>query len=75
MLVTSKFSLIHRHKKRVIRRRYQETESGRDDESFIGPGETLTDILTKSETSGSGSGLPLLVSKLWVTESKLKERG
>lgn len=56
------FLSLNRHKKRVIRRRY-ETESGRrDDESFIGPGETLTDILTKSETSGSGSGLPLLVS-------------
>ncbi|XP_071829493.1 bone morphogenetic protein receptor type-1B-like [Apostichopus japonicus] len=60
-----------RHKKRVIRRRYQETESGRDDESFIGPGETLTDILTKSETSGSGSGLPLLVQRTIAKQVQL----
>lgn len=34
-----------------------------DDPQYIGPGETLSELIEQSQTSGSGSGLPLLVQR------------
>ncbi|NXC33178.1 BMR1B protein, partial [Campylorhamphus procurvoides] len=33
------------------------------DETYIPPGESLKDLIEQSQSSGSGSGLPLLVRK------------
>uniref|UniRef100_A0A4W5M0D7 GS domain-containing protein n=1 Tax=Hucho hucho TaxID=62062 RepID=A0A4W5M0D7_9TELE len=48
--------------------RYKRQESGprysiglEQDESYIPPGESLRDLIEQSQSSGSGSGLPLLV--------------
>lgn len=59
-----------RYKKRVFRRRF-DLETREEDESFIGPGETLTELLEKSQTSGSGSGLPLLVQRTIAKQVQL----
>ena len=38
--------------------------SGHDDDpQYLGPGETLSELIEQSQTSGSGSGLPLLVQR------------
>uniref|UniRef100_A0A674CER3 receptor protein serine/threonine kinase n=2 Tax=Salmoninae TaxID=504568 RepID=A0A674CER3_SALTR len=50
--------------------RYKRQESGprysiglEQDESYIPPGESLRDLIEQSQSSGSGSGLPLLVQR------------
>ena len=52
-----------RYKKREANRRYA-LESVQTDESYISPGQTLRELIDNSQTSGSGSGLPLLVRKV-----------
>ncbi|NP_001158366.1 bone morphogenetic protein receptor 1 precursor [Saccoglossus kowalevskii] len=49
-----------RYKKREDRRRFA-LEVAENEETFISPGETLKDLIDQS--SGSGSGLPLLVQR------------
>ncbi|XP_071488174.1 bone morphogenetic protein receptor type-1B-like [Diadema antillarum] len=59
-----------RYKKREVRRQY-DFETAQRDESFIGPGETLSELLEKSSASGSGSGLPLLVQRTIAKQVQL----
>ncbi|XP_041485680.1 bone morphogenetic protein receptor type-1B-like [Lytechinus variegatus] len=59
-----------RYKKREVRRRY-DFEVAQQDDSFIGPGETLSELLEKSSASGSGSGLPLLVQRTIAKQVQL----
>ncbi|XP_078578590.1 bone morphogenetic protein receptor type-1B-like isoform X1 [Branchiostoma floridae x Branchiostoma japonicum] len=51
-----------RYKKRELGTRY-DMEVGDHDETFIPPGDTLKDLIEQSQSSGSGSGLPLLVQR------------
>nr|XP_054774125.1 bone morphogenetic protein receptor type-1B-like [Lytechinus pictus] len=46
-------------------------EVAQQDDSFIGPGETLSELLEKSSASGSGSGLPLLVQRTIAKQVQL----
>ncbi|XP_061757999.1 bone morphogenetic protein receptor type-1B isoform X2 [Nerophis ophidion] len=50
-----------RYKRQVSRPRY--TIGLEQDETFIPPGESLKDLIEQSQSSGSGSGLPLLVQR------------
>ena len=42
---------------------YVSSNNDDDDSQCIGPGETLSELIEQSQTSGSGSGLPLLVQR------------
>ncbi|KAK2519941.1 Bmpr1b [Columba guinea] len=50
-----------RYKRQETRPRY--SIGLEQDESFIPPGESLKDLIEQSQSSGSGSGLPLLVQR------------
>ncbi|XP_037114946.1 bone morphogenetic protein receptor type-1B isoform X1 [Syngnathus acus] len=50
-----------RYKRQVSRPRY--TIGLEQDETYIPPGESLKDLMEQSQSSGSGSGLPLLVQR------------
>lgn len=50
---------IFRHKRQEARPRY--SIGLEQDETYIPPGESLKDLIEQSQSSGSGSGLPLLV--------------
>ncbi|XP_077417286.1 bone morphogenetic protein receptor type-1B-like isoform X2 [Vanacampus margaritifer] len=50
-----------RYKRQVSRPRY--TIGLEQDETYIPPGESLKDLIEQSQSSGSGSGLPLLVQR------------
>uniref|UniRef100_A0A1A8QKR5 Serine/threonine-protein kinase receptor n=2 Tax=Nothobranchius rachovii TaxID=451742 RepID=A0A1A8QKR5_9TELE len=50
-----------RYKRQVSRPRY--SIGLEQDETFIPPGESLKDLIEQSQSSGSGSGLPLLVQR------------
>ncbi|XP_016316067.1 bone morphogenetic protein receptor type-1B-like [Sinocyclocheilus anshuiensis] len=51
----------HRYNRQVTRARY--SMGLEQDESFIPAGESLKDLIEQSQSSGSGSGLPLLVQR------------
>ncbi|XP_070545371.1 bone morphogenetic protein receptor type-1B-like [Ptychodera flava] len=59
LIITVSFIYL-RYKRREERRRY-DLEVNKNEETYIGPGETLKDLIEQS--SGSGSGLPLLVQR------------
>lgn len=44
------------------------------DETYIPPGESLKDLIEQSQSSGSGSGLPLLVRKQYYRNAHFKEK-
>ncbi|XP_017344780.1 bone morphogenetic protein receptor, type IBb isoform X1 [Ictalurus punctatus] len=50
-----------RYKRQELRPRY--TIGLEQDETYIPPGESLKDLIEQSQSSGSGSGLPLLVQR------------
>ncbi|XP_061623111.1 bone morphogenetic protein receptor type-1B-like [Phyllopteryx taeniolatus] len=50
-----------RYKRQLSRPRY--TIGLEQDETYIPPGESLKDLIEQSQSSGSGSGLPLLVQR------------
>ena len=50
---------IFRYKRQEARHRY--SIGLEQDETYIPPGESLRDLIEQSQSSGSGSGLPLLV--------------
>ncbi|NXG52618.1 BMR1B protein, partial [Psilopogon haemacephalus] len=50
-----------RYKRQETRPRY--SIGLEQDETYIPPGESLKDLIEQSQSSGSGSGLPLLVRK------------
>lgn len=52
---------LFRYKRQELAPRY--TLSLHQDETFIPPGESLRDLIEQSQSSGSGSGLPLLVRR------------
>lgn len=52
---------VFRYKWQTERQRYHRDLE--QDEAFIPVGESLKDLINQSQTSGSGSGLPLLVRK------------
>lgn len=52
--------LFDRYKRQESRPRY--SIGLEQDEPYIPPGESLKDLIEQSQSSGSGSGLPLLVS-------------
>lgn len=59
MTCYSRVTLFDRYKRQVSRPRYS---IGLElDETYIPPGESLKDLIGQSQSSGSGSGLPLLV--------------
>ncbi|XP_052423229.1 bone morphogenetic protein receptor type-1B isoform X1 [Carassius gibelio] len=51
----------HRYKRQGMRTRYR--MGLEQDETFIPAGESLKDLIEQSQSSGSGSGLPLLVQR------------
>lgn len=53
------FAVYSRYKRQELRPRY--TIGLEQDETYIPPGESLKDLIEQSQSSGSGSGLPLLV--------------
>ncbi len=53
------FLTVFRYKWQTERQRYHRDLE--QDEAFIPAGESLKDLINQSQTSGSGSGLPLLV--------------
>ena len=52
--------IVYRYKKREVRRA-QYLEEAEHCDTYIPPGESLKDLIEQSQSSGSGSGLPLLV--------------
>ncbi|XP_057687075.1 bone morphogenetic protein receptor type-1B isoform X1 [Corythoichthys intestinalis] len=50
-----------RYKRQISRPRY--TIGLEQDETYLPPGESLKDLIEQSQSSGSGSGLPLLVQR------------
>ena len=52
--------VFYRYKKREVRRA-QYLEEAEHCDTYIPPGESLKDLIEQSQSSGSGSGLPLLV--------------
>lgn len=57
-----------RYKRQEARPRY--SIGLEQDETYIPPGESLRDLIEQSQSSGSGSGLPLLVGEEYNTNSK-----
>uniref|UniRef100_A0A4W3I7V9 Serine/threonine-protein kinase receptor n=1 Tax=Callorhinchus milii TaxID=7868 RepID=A0A4W3I7V9_CALMI len=55
------FGVLLRYKRQEDRPRYN--MGIEQDETFIPPGESLKDLIEQSQSSGSGSGLPLLVQR------------
>lgn len=53
--------IVVRYKWQTERQRYHRDLE--QDQAFIPAGESLKDLINQSQTSGSGSGLPLLVRK------------
>lgn len=51
--------MFYRYKRQESRPRY--SIGLEQDETYIPPGESLKDLIEQSQSSGSGSGLPLLV--------------
>lgn len=56
------FLLFKRHYCKSISNRRRYNRDLEQDEAFIPVGESLKDLIDQSQSSGSGSGLPLLVS-------------
>ncbi|XP_010119870.1 PREDICTED: bone morphogenetic protein receptor type-1B-like [Chlamydotis macqueenii] len=59
-----------RYKRQETRPRY--SIGLEQDETYIPPGESLKDLIEQSQSSGSGSGLPLLVRKQCYLSASLK---
>ena len=59
----------HRYKRRELRRAQYLEEAESCDNYHIPAGESLKELIEQSQSSGSGSGLPLLVSHLSVAIS------
>lgn len=57
-----------RYKRQEARPRY--SIGLEQDETYIPPGESLRDLIEQSQSSGSGSGLPLLVGEEYNMSSK-----
>lgn len=57
-----------RYKRQEARPRY--SIGLEQDETYIPPGESLRDLIEQSQSSGSGSGLPLLVGEEYSMDSK-----
>lgn len=54
-------SVFYRYKRQESRPRY--SIGLEQDETYSPPGESLKDLIEQSQSSGSGSGLPLLVRR------------
>ncbi|XP_064639813.1 bone morphogenetic protein receptor type-1B-like [Lineus longissimus] len=61
LIITITFVYL-RYRRREVRRQ-QYLEEAEQCDTFINPGETLRDLIEASQSSGSGSGLPLLVQR------------
>lgn len=59
---------IFRYKRQETRPRY--SIGLEQDETYIPPGESLRDLIEQSQSSGSGSGLPLLVREEHILNLK-----
>ncbi|CAH1793817.1 unnamed protein product [Owenia fusiformis] len=62
LIITVTFIYL-RYRKREVRRQQYLEEAEQCDAGYIPPGETLKDLIDHTQSSGSGSGLPLLVQR------------
>ena len=65
-----RFLLCFRYRRQVSRPRY--SIGLEQDDTFIPPGDSLRDLIDQSQSSGSGSGLPLLVGAETASTQKKK---
>ena len=61
-----------RYRRRELHRKHLLAEA--ENETFISVGDTLQDLIEQSQSSGSGSGLPLLVRCLCVSHASVMSR-
>ena len=61
-----------RYRRRELHRKHLLAEA--ENETFISVGDTLQDLIEQSQSSGSGSGLPLLVRYLCVSHRSVMNR-
>ncbi|XP_074649583.1 bone morphogenetic protein receptor type-1B-like [Tubulanus polymorphus] len=62
ILILTVICIYLRYRKREVRRQHYLDEAENCD-TYINPGESLKELIDASQTSGSGSGLPLLVQR------------